>query len=421
MKTKRILVAIAVLFSCNVFSQVTKRTCLTHELHLKLLANDNTYKVRRNNLKIPTPPTSQGEKKITSQTVYTIPVVVHIIHNGEAIGDGPNISEAQINSAIIALTEDFRALNADTLGPSHAFYSLQADVGLKFCLAKQDPQGAATTGIVRYDKGRSGWEAADFDANVKPTTIWDISKYMNIWITTFTGEDDSTLGYATFPGSTRTSEVGIVIGAMFFGTTGNLSAIYNKNRTATHEVGHFFNLFHIWGDETCGDDLVSDTPTQQEPNTDLCPSFPHNVGGTCNPGANGEMFMNYMDYTTDGCMQLFSIGQRDRMRSALQLSDRIGLTTSIGCVSSTNLEHLSLKDVSIYPNPTNDIATISLNGNNRTTTVTVYNLSGQNMSSTVYTNTGNIILNTSSLSNGTYIISVTTETGTVNKTLVILK
>jgi len=385
-----------------------------------MMSKDSSYAVRRvlHNRVISN---RRGTNKKTTETLYTVPVVVHIIHNGEPEGTGGNIPVSQVNSAIAALNLDFRSTNADTLTPSHPFYSLQADINIEFCLANLTPEGLTTTGITRHNKGKSSWGTDDFDANVKPGTIWDITKYLNIWVTTIGIPDAGTLGYATPPEWPESTEVGVVIGPTYFGTTGTLDILFNKNRTVTHEVGHFFNLSHIWGDETCGDDHVSDTPPQVGFNDSNCPSFPHNVGSSCSPGVNGEMFMNYMDYTRDDCMQLFTIGQKDRMRAAIQLPDRIGLTTSNGCSNPNNTHNISPLNIKIFPNPASNLVTIASSSNLSLLGINVYNLSGQLMNSTINIQEQEVSINTSSLPNGTYIISIITEAGTVNKNLVVIK
>ncbi|RYF77048.1 MAG: zinc metalloprotease, partial [Cytophagaceae bacterium] len=142
----------------------------------------------------------------------------------------------------------------------------------------------------------------------------DPAHNLNIWICNIGG---GILGYAQFPGGSAATD-GVVIGPQYFGNTGYVAAPYDKGRTATHEIGHWLNLRHIWGDASCGNDLVADTPTQQTANYG-CPSFPH---VTCGNGANGDMYMNYMDYTNDPCMYMFTNGQTTRSR-ALFASDGV--------------------------------------------------------------------------------------------------
>ena len=256
--------------------------------------------------------------------VVTIPVVVHVLYNTAS----QNISDAQINSQIAVLNADYRKLNTDiSLLPS-VFGPLAADCEIQFCLAQRDPSGNATTGIVRKSTTVTSFSSND---NIKRNAnggddAWNSSLYLNIWVGNLGG---GLLGYAQFPGGTASTD-GVVILYSAFGNTGTVSAPYNKGRTATHEVGHWLNLRHIWGDASCGNDQVTDTPTQQTSNFG-CPSFPH---VTCSNGPNGDLFMNYMDYTDDACMYMFTTGQKTRMLSSLNTT-RASLLTSQGCVPPT--------------------------------------------------------------------------------------
>ncbi|GAA4013533.1 hypothetical protein GCM10022408_28300 [Hymenobacter fastidiosus] len=259
-------------------------------------------------------------QRITALT-GTIPVVVHILYSNA----NENISDAQIQSQIAALNEDFRKLNSDVSKTPAAFAGLAADAGLQFVLAKRDPNGNATTGIQRKSSTKTTWGTAD---DMKSTATgglnaWPAGQYLNLWVCNIGG---GILGYAQFPGGAASTD-GVVIGPNYFGRTGYLSAPFNLGRTATHEVGHWLNLRHIWGDASCGNDLVSDTPTQQTSNGG-CPSFPRR---TCGNTTNGDMFMNYMDYTDDACMYMFSTGQSTRMNALFATGgSRASLLTSLG-------------------------------------------------------------------------------------------
>jgi hypothetical protein len=258
--------------------------------------------------------------------VITIPVVVHVVYNTVA----QNISDAQVQSQIDVLNEDFRKLNADASLTPSIFASLATDCQIQFCLAQRDPNGNATTGIVRKSTTTTSFSTND---NVKKTAsggddAWNSSQYLNLWSANLSG---GVLGYAQFPGGAAATD-GVVILFSAFGRTGNVTAPYNKGRTATHEVGHWLNLRHIWGDATCGSDLVNDTPTAQTSNFG-CPTFPYHVG-TCTGNTTGEMTMNYMDYTDDACMYMYTVGQAARMTAAINTS-RTGLLTSLGCTPPT--------------------------------------------------------------------------------------
>jgi hypothetical protein len=262
--------------------------------------------------------------------VYNIPVVVHVLWNTST----QNITDAQIQTQLDVLNKDYQLLNADTSLVPAAFKSLVADCRIQFCMAQRTPAGAATTGIIRKQTTKTSFNADTDDAKSSTTggdNAWDATKYLNLWVVPdiTSGGSGGILGYAQFPGGAAATD-GVVIGYKYFGTTGTAAAPFNKGRTATHEVGHWLNLRHIWGDEAAcaADDLVGDTPLQADKNFG-CPAFPK--VDACSSG-NGVMFMNYMDYTDDACMYMFSNGQKTRMYGVLQAGGaRASLATSNGC------------------------------------------------------------------------------------------
>lgn len=257
----------------------------------------------------------------TTATI-TIPVVFHVVYNTAA----QNVSDAAIQAQLAVLNADYGGTNSDLSGLPSVFSGIKAgNTGIQFCLAQRTPAGAATTGIVR--KSTTSTSFIDDDKVKKSSTggddAWDATKYLNIWLCNL---GSGLLGYAQFPGGAAATD-GVVI--LYSSLPGGASAPYDKGRTMTHEVGHWLNLRHIWGDANCGSDLVNDTPTQQTSNFG-CPTFPH---VTCSNGANGDLFMNYMDYTDDACMYMFSVGQSTRMNALFTTGGaRVGLVTSQGCV-----------------------------------------------------------------------------------------
>ncbi len=259
-----------------------------------------------------------------TQVTSTIPVVFHILYNVN--NSSQNISTARILDQLVALNEDFSATNADISNVPAAFQGVIGNAGIAFCLAQQDPSGNPTDGIIRKSTSVSSFNTNDaikFDAQ-GGSNAWPRNQYLNIWVSNLSG---NLLGYAQFPGGPASTDGVVVLNASIGGPNfpGTISN-YAIGRTATHEVGHWLNLRHIWGDSNCGNDLVSDTPTQQTSNSG-CPSFPH---VTCSNGPNGDMFMNYMDYVYDGCMVMFSAGQATRMNASLNTT-RISLLSSPGC------------------------------------------------------------------------------------------
>ena len=260
---------------------------------------------------------------------YKIQVVIHVIHNGEAVGIGTNIPVEQITSQIEVLNKDFRGLNSDAINTPAEFKPLAGASPIEFVLAQTDPAGMPTTGINRVLGTKSDYTIAD-NTEIKAQGYWPAENYLNIWVCyltdrfAFTQFPVSTLrGLDESPQSRLTD--GMVISFEVFGSSddGNflLNPIYNKGRTATHEMGHFFGLRHIWGDETeCkGTDYVADTPPQSIL-TLGCPSHPQKECPVDNP--NNKMFQNYLDYTNDECMSLFTQGQVDRMVKVLENSPR---------------------------------------------------------------------------------------------------
>ncbi len=286
-----------------------------------------------------------------SQAVYTIPVVVHVVwHRPEE-----NISDEQIRAQIAVLNEDFRQRNANQADLPLEFSQHAADVGLEFCLAEFDPDGDASTGITRTRTDYAG--IGDFtirddqgsgDSRIFRTDLggkdaWDVNRYLNIWVAGI--RDSSFLGFGVIPGCNtfKPHEDGVIVDPKNFGIHANPP--FNLGRTATHEVGHYFNLKHIWGDEEegCGsDDLVSDTPNQKAPYRG-CVEFPRFSCGS------SDMFMNFMDYSDDACLAFFTEGQKARMLDALH-NFRPGLIESEVCqVAPPGEEGLLL-----MPNPVDE-------------------------------------------------------------------
>lgn len=222
-----------------------------------------------------------------------IPVVVNVLYKTTA----ENISLTQIQSQIDVLNKDFNALNSDFNQVPTTFSGVKANVGISFVL----------DAVYRKSTTKTSWGTRDAmkktnQGGIAPTSP---TTKLNLWVCTIGG---GILGYAQFPGGSSATD-GVVIDSKYFGTTGTATAPFNKGRTATHEVGHWMNLRHIWGDATCGSDLVNDTPTHNTANYGM-PVFPHY--STCT-GTPIEMTMNYMDYTDDAGMYMFSNGQKSRM------------------------------------------------------------------------------------------------------------
>jgi hypothetical protein len=290
------------------------RSCGTMAVHERLLRSDPSYLEAR--AASETAAWSfQNRMQASSRTgVTVIPVVVHVVYKTNA----ENISDAQINSQIDVLNHDYRKTNPDVANTPAVFAPLCGDARVEFVLGSTDPNGNPTSGIIRKQTATASFSDND---NVKHAATggddaWPADKYLNLWVCTLGG---GLLGYAQFPGGAAATD-GVVIRNTACGNTGTAAAPFALGRTATHEVGHWLNLRHIWGDDGSGcngSDFVADTPNAAGANTGM-PVFPH---VTCNNGPNGDLFMNYMDYTDDAGMFMFTSGQVVRMQACLD-SDR---------------------------------------------------------------------------------------------------
>lgn len=259
-----------------------------------------------------------GEQAV--RAVVTIPVVVHVLYRTSS----ENISTAQIQSQIDVLNKDFRRTNSDATSK----WSQAADSEIEFCLATVDPNGNATTGVTRTQTTVTSFTTNDAMkySSQGGTNAWATDKYLNIWVCNLGG---GILGYAQFPGGGSSATDGVVIGYNYFGTSGTASYPFNKGRTATHEVGHWLNLRHIWGDGGCSvDDYVTDTPSSDAPNYGCATGHV-----SC---STADMVENYMDYSDDACMNLFTAGQKARMQALFATGGaRRSLLTSNGCGGSS--------------------------------------------------------------------------------------
>ena len=332
------------------YGQQTEK-CATHTKHNERLASDANYaqamgaaqSLAKKNLNAP-----------KEKSILTIPVVVHVVYKNAA----QNISLAQVQSQIDVLNTDYRGVNIASLSPD--FDSLKADIEVEFCLATVDPTGNPTDGITRTSStgGTFFGYFSPFNDDIKYDSLngknaWPTDKYLNLWV----GEMfPGLLGYAQFPGDPKVNADGVAITTTAFGTTGNVDPISAQGRTATHEVGHWMGLYHIWGDEdTCdGSDTIPDTPNATEASNQGCEITRNSCSnedpfwGVHDPN---DMVQNYMDYSSDSCMALFTKGQKARMWSFLSTDPRrLGLATSNGC-AGLGVNEENQANFSVYPNP----------------------------------------------------------------------
>ncbi|NNK81451.1 MAG: zinc metalloprotease, partial [Flavobacteriales bacterium] len=306
---KKVLLAFGLMVGM-VLSISAQRNCGSMEYLEQQKLNDSKIQEKMQEIELHTKDFIDHPTERVVNGVVTIPVVVHVVYNNGS----ENISDAQVQSQIDVLNADFRRFNSDADGT----WSQAEDSEIEFCLATVDPNGNATNGITRTSTSTSAFGTNDqvkFNSS-GGKDAWDASQYMNMWVCDISG---GILGYAQFPGGSSSTD-GIVIDYQYFGTIGTASAPFDLGRTATHEVGHYLNLRHIWGDGGCSvDDFVSDTPTSDNPNYG-CATGHVSCGST-------DMVQNYMDYSDDACMNLFTAGQNVRMRA---LFDNGGFRESLG-------------------------------------------------------------------------------------------
>lgn len=254
-------------------------------------------------------PRQAEPQALQSRSVITIPVVVHIVWQQPV----ENISDEQVQSQLSVLNQDFRALNAEAGSVHPLFRELVADTELAFCLVATTRTQTSVEGIATsFSGGRRRVCYTDLGGRdaIAPSEI------LNIWVA---GRNDGVLGSATFPeeGLIKPMEDGLFISPKAFGTTGTVESPFHLGRTCTHELGHYLNLQHLWGSGTSNfdcdqDDGVGDTPLQADTYRNTCPGF---LSVSC---GSPDMHMNFMNYTDDACMALFTPGQKSRMRAALE-------------------------------------------------------------------------------------------------------
>ena len=274
----------------------TQRLCAAQEVLDEQMRQDPGLRQRMESLEEFTKRFADNPdaQRLLPDGTIEIPVVVNVLYRSSA----ENVSQAQIQSQIDVLNKDFSATNSDYNNTPSTFQSVRSgDVRVRFVL----------DAVVRKSTNKRSWNLNDAmkkssQGGINPTSP---TTKLNLWVCNLSG---GYLGYAQFPGGSSSTD-GVVIDNNAFGTTGSASAPFNKGRTGTHEVGHWLNLRHIWGDQTCGNDLVGDTPLHNTANYG-CPSSTHR--STCS-GQPLEMTMNYMDYTDDACMYMFTAGQKTRM------------------------------------------------------------------------------------------------------------
>lgn len=378
--------------------------CMTENMHNQKLYISPQYQQKVVELEKKTANwIKKNSEEAGIRSVAIIPVVVHIIWHDKS----ENLSTLQVLSQIDALNADFRLRNSNSTSLPASFGLLPADCEIEFCLAKNDPNGNMTSGITRtltadscigqtqingqYAIHYTQWGGID---------AWDPHRYLNIWVGNLCGP----LGRSSYPYQAGEAEDGIVIDPAYFGTI-STQYPWHLGRTTTHEVGHYLGLRHIWGasTETCDDDGVNDTPLQQSYYFG-CPSHPQVSCGT------EDLFMNYMNYTDDKCMNHFTEGQKMKMKAALQVA-RPQLINENNCADyyfplDSTLEY-SDNQYTLFPNPTTGFFHIRANALvTGEAVVSIYATSGAQLYRETYFFRENRPIDISNLVSGLYIIEI---------------
>lgn len=390
-KILNVLVIAIFLMSYSANAQ-TLHTCASDHINDTLMAHDPIFFMGQQQFEQAVQAAHNVPEEERTDDVYTLPVVVHIIHKGEPYGSGTNITDEQIFSAIAALNNDFRHVQG-TNG-----YGNGPDIGIEFCMAMRDPNGQPTTGINRVDgtvvplyaeEGISGsGSVGASETAVKALSTWPRASYVNIWVVAEIENNNGgggVQGYAYFP--TNSPVDGIVILFNAFGTVGNLKTYTNMNRTLTHEVGHYLNLYHTFhmttscateGNCNTAGDRVCDTPVTVQSASCTTPA----CSGT-------QQVQNYMDYTGQTCQNMFSAGQKLRMRTALEVQ-RTSMLSSMGCMPvnarDAGITAIISPNGFVCPGAIQPTVTLTNFGSTALTSVTVnYNLNGVGTNSQTWT------------------------------------
>lgn len=389
------------------FQMVASGQCATDTVHQHLMQTDSLYARNFSILK------SQVNGAIKSETVnkfhstvYTIPIVVHVIHVGEPVGTGSNISTAQIQQAIVGLNNRFRNIIGNGV-----------DVEIEFCLASVDPNGNQTSGINRINGTVLPRYAAhgislffnNCDApsedSVKDLSKWHVADYYNVWVVNKICQNfNGYVGYANYPN-----------GGPYDGTVIASWAMDSLDATLAHELGHGFFLYHTFE----GDGYNLNCPVDTNCTLDgdnICDTPPHKVAdcGSINPCTSSGIWnnsrYNYMSYCS--LKTLFTLGQKNRMRSTAIVYPRLSLLSSQGCgiVGINNINEDSI--VYFYPNPFNDNLRITRN-TNETLDISLYDVTSRKIFNQSFTNT--TLINTEQLAKGLYLYEVRNRNRVIKK------
>lgn len=442
MKPAFVIFLFAALALSPAMQAVAQRRCATAHYDSLLQATNPSYRHGRELLEklIREDNAAQRGGRVSgtqADTLVEIPVVVHVIHDnqsGRIGGSGnSNISDGQIRSQMDVLNEDYRRRNADRTQTPAAYAGVAADLNIRFRLASTGPNGQNSTGITRHYNRKAAFDPEDRD-ELADIASWPTNRYLNIWVTSISG---AFIGYAQFPDGTGLAGLdpvngleksdGVMVDYRNFGRGPEVdSKVYNQGRSATHEIGHWLGLLHTWGDEKCGNDYIDDTPRIFGPNEGIdlaCPDFFSTCGGV----RVRNMTENYMDYSPDACMNLFTKNQSERIRKVLVLSPR--RRQLIESLRPQLPPSDLLVIAKVYNNPFYASQSVSkpfrldiLVKNRQDVTIDVFDRSGRQVGSQLFSQTpsNSLPVDLDGLPQGLYMVRVRTATEMQTRKVVVL-
>ena len=401
-----LLSGLIVLMTISIHAQ--SRRCLTHDHYNEAVLNNPELADQRARQRKALNQIIKSQKFQKNKATVTLPVVFHVIYNTSA----QNIDSTQIASQIDVLNADFRKLNSNIGILQGGFVNLAADSEFEFKLATTDPNGNATNGITRTvttNPAIGGSSTDYYDPAKGGVAAWDPERYINIWVVNINSAGGD-FGFATFPGDADPpSSDGCVIDYKYLGTTGTAAASQPQHlgRTLTHEMGHYFGLFHIWGDvDDCSvDDDIADTPLQ-ETSTEDCVTYPY--FDACTTTGDGINFFNYMDYTDDECMAMFTLEQKAKMQGIMSMTYTNGGRSELAQFFASN-QSLPTRTIDVFPNPFSGRLQLTLDDSIKLgEQISIYDINGRLVLSSKVSGT-QMDLDLRDQPDGVYFVQITTK------------